>query len=760
MRPLALLACCIAACGAATGNGNGNGNANGNANANEAHAALPGDTLAFRFVDHAGEAEARGDFAAAFRALAHPQKALLPYADLAGDAAYRAVAIAFADADVEDYPADGARAHPVQAYDPVWNRTRAVYLSRSALYLPGRASQRYRVPIPDGARLETALGLVGARATFRVRVDGETVFERALADADRWQRETIDLARFAGRTAVVEFTVDGADAHGFFADPLLWRRGGGAPGPNLLVIVVDTLRADAFAAMPKTAAWARGAARFDQAITGATWTRPSLLALYGGDLPSAVGQSAETMIPDDAERRRFYRVAPPLLPRLLAARGWRASAIGNNFFLLAYPQIGLDLGFEEVDDVRHPVLDTPAITRAAVRYLRENRDRAWLLHLHYDAPHWPYTPPAGIAAPHIGDAALQKDPLWAKYLAEAAWADGAVAEVLAELSRLGIAERTLVVLVGDHGEAFDPAHAHTVEALGLPTLHHHGWSAYDEVLRVPLVVAMPGKIAPAEPASQVRLYDVAATAADYLGVDLPLPSRGRSLRAVAEGRERADRVAVSEGQDVRTLRDGRWLYLVRDDGRLTFPDGRRADVREELYDVAADPMQHHDLAGDPSARAKLAELRARFAAEAPPRPASHYHLRAGAATGTLRTPGRIIPRAGGLADPHALDVRGDLDFDVEPPESPLTLQLAAAGAPLPVERVLVGEFALPLVDGPLAGDRLVRLEARRPPILDAAHVFLWRDAVGRRAAAPDAPSTTSDEVTGMMKRWGYAQPEK
>ena len=93
-------------------------------------------------------------------------------------------------------------------------------------------------------------------------------------------------------------------------------------------------------------------------------------------------------------------------------------------------------------------------------------------------------------------AAAQHDPLWEKYLAEAAYADDAIGRVLDGLEQRGLSHRTVVVVLGDHGEIFDPAHDHRVVALGQPTLHHHGWSAYDEIRRVPLVIALPGVIPP------------------------------------------------------------------------------------------------------------------------------------------------------------------------------------------------------------------------------------------------------------------------
>lgn len=760
-----------------------------------AAAPLPGDALHYRFVDHAAEAEVKGELAAAWRRVPdHPQRSLLPYAPFGGEP--RAVQIAFADSDVEDYATarQGGRApRPVRAFDPVWNRTRAVYLSRQALYVPEGAGQRYRLRLPRAPRLETELGLVappGGRATFRVTVDEQVVLERTIerppGAPPSWRGEAVDLAPFAGRSVTLGFSVDGAGAHGFFADPLVVALGEGAPGPNLIVVLIDTLRRDALPVMPRLMALAARGARFDQAISAATWTRPSLLALYGGDLPSAVGQSAEEMIPDEAARQAFYRLAPPLLPRLLHRRGYQVSAIGNNFFFLAYPKIGLDLGFATVDDIRHPVLDTPAIARAAERFLEAHKGRAFALHLHFDAPHWPYTPPDEYLArtrAFRGDAALQKDPDFRRYLAEAAYADDYLGRILDALARLGLDQRTLVVVVGDHGEIFDRRHDHVVVALGQPTLHHHGWSAYDEVLRVPLVLAYPGRIAPQVVPTQVSLVDVAPTALDYLGLGLGerLGERGRSLRPLVEGRERADRLAIAEGQNVRALRDGGYLYLARGDGRLAQGAVRR-QVDEELYDLGADPAQHDNLALTlPAVRERL---RSRLLAELPTPPVVPdpvvYHLRLAGdkrphrVEGTIRLVGEGRLSVRGLAaaaatavDEHTvrvrLDGRASLDLAASDAAAPLELALTYDGLALPQRRLLVGAFALPLLDGsgPIREPQLGRLDAPRPPVLgERGEVLLYRDSSVPLAVAQGAAAAANDEVTGMMQRWGYAQGKK
>ena len=760
-----------------------------------------GEVFAYRFLDHAAEATLVSELPLdqAWSRLSYPAKLVSPYGR--GDAAMRVVNLALADADVGNYPASKRTPASAKrprggavAFDPVWNRTRAVYEYRSGLFAPSPSSYEFHPNLPASRlRLSFATPPGTGAVTVKIEVDGKRVFERQLDrdDAGRWIE--LDLPLAEGPVKTVRFSTSGGvlGAPVVFAGPVLIAVGN--PPLNVITVVIDTLRADALPVMPRLRALGERSLWCEQAITAATWTRPSLLALFGGDLPTAVGQSAEDMIPNEADRRRFYAVAPPLLPRLLAQRGYLTSAIGNNFFLLGYPQIGLDLGFDEVVDVRHPVLDTPAITAAALAYLREHAKEPFYLHLHYDGPHWPYTPPPEfLRRVRELPAGFPVDALSRAYLAEAAYSDENLGKVLDELDRLGLASRTVVVVVGDHGEVFDAAHAHTVDALRLPTLHHHGWSAYDEILRVPLMVSLPGVVRPRRLAAQVRLIDVLPTVAELLGFEVPRRVRGRSLLSLGDGTAGPERVAFTEGQNVRAVRAAGWLYLRRGDGRLTVGT-RRVRVDEELYELAADPAQHQNLA---TLRPEmLAQMRALFEREAPtppPAPASVVHLRLAPSSRDHEISGVIRAATGSLVvrgishgevsplDAHSIRVTlrapGQIDLAVEPPSSELRLTLRRDGTPLGPGQLLVGPYALPLLgDGPLplaapSGEELptavLRPEmlgwldaARGPPAGEHGDLTMWRDP-GSSLPVPveSAKSTGGDDVATMMRRWGYAQP--
>lgn len=827
-------------------------------------AQLPGERLVARLCDRAGEARLthgeRG-LAQTLTALDTPYKLVSPYSGLRGDAALRVIEVAVTEPDVEHYPApspaiDAAASgerpsadRSAPRFDPVWNRFRGVYESKLSLLAPPSSCYRFRLALPQGAKGATLSFAAAVIPPQTVQKGGGAALDLTvlLDDKELW-RQRVGASR-GGRWLPAEIvlpadpeTKPGTDgkrelalcsepaAEGPLAGtavwgaPEIWAPEQGAAAPNLLLIIVDTLRADALPAMPRISQYARTGARFTQAITAATWTRPALLGLLGGDLPSAVGQNAEDMIPKERDRQRFYALDRKLLPRVLREAGLKVAAVGNNFFLLGYPQIGLSLGFDEVDDVRHPVLDSPAITRAAVQFLRKNRDRAFFLQLHYDAPHWPYSPPpehlaqvtANQAAELQGFGAAPKapagtpstnDPQARAYLGEAAYADAQVAEVLQELGRLKLDQRTLVVILGDHGEVFDPRHSHFVQALKQPTMYHHGWAAYDEVLRVPLVMAMPGRLPAGRVIDeQVRLVDVAPTVLESLGLwekRAALPggpsAEGQSLVPLLLGeREPAERPAFAEGQNVRALRQGGFLYLRRPDPRLRAAPanvtattssgvGPVRMVTEELYDLSSDPRQHRDLLAGPRSpeiERTLARLRTEFVQRAPRSPearlpVTHLALAGGPGSRVLSgvllsddpqlsllgvRNGEVTPQQPGRLE-VLLRSGGQLDVQMDP-GAKLTLALTLDGLPLGREQLLIGPYGLPLLasavppgspalpdlsvsstpseasDGEgvpqivLGGGVLARLVAAYPPVLgERGEVLVWRDQSSPGAAA-------------------------
>ncbi|MGH9346844.1 MAG: sulfatase-like hydrolase/transferase [Vicinamibacterales bacterium] len=360
----------------------------------------------------------------------------------------------------------------------------------------------------------------------------------------------------------------------------------GRPGPgvrrdpalNVLLITIDTLRADAVGAYGQSGAtpWidrlAAAGVRFDEARAHNVVTLPSHANILSGRLPPDHG------VRDNAGFR--FPTGPETLATLLRARGYRTAA-----FVSAFPldsRFGLDRGFDVYDDhfadagARPAFLvqerrgpDTVARARQWIDAAGDDRSFCWV---HLFEPHFPYEPPPSFAQ------RFQK----VAYLGEVAAADAALEPLLAPLLNAGHAGRTLVVLTSDHGEA-----------LGDHGEATHGVFAYEAVLKVPLVLYQPRLFEPTVVSGPAGHVDVLPTILDALSMPIPDGLAGRSLlHAIAGVPDEAPPPTYFEALSPSLNRRWAPLHGVVQN-RMKYIDL----PIPELYDLRADPREAHNLAG-------------------------------------------------------------------------------------------------------------------------------------------------------------------
>ncbi len=170
----------------------------------------------------------------------------------------------------------------------------------------------------------------------------------------------------------------------------------------------------------------------------------------------------------------------------------------------------------------------------------------------------------------------------ARYAGEVSYTDAQFGRLRAELARLGIADRTIVVLTADHGESLGE-HGIWFEHLGL----------HEAVARVPLLIVAPGRVAPGRRRDPASGLDVAPTILRLAGLDVPPAMRGRDLLA----HELPDVPVVTEAvrRTQAAMVSGRWK-LVRTERSLFLTDAfERPAGTLELYDLEQDPGERHDL---------------------------------------------------------------------------------------------------------------------------------------------------------------------
>ncbi|HJS75217.1 MAG TPA: sulfatase, partial [Vicinamibacteria bacterium] len=264
-------------------------------------------------------------------------------------------------------------------------------------------------------------------------------------------------------------------------------------GQNLLVITIDTLRADRVGAYgdskartPHIDRLAHEGVLFEQAVAQVPVTLPSHASLFTGLLPPTHGVRDNTYFRLDSRAQT--------LAETLKASGYETAAFVAAFVLDG--TFGLDQGFDFYDDEVSGAATTTGtiaerrgelVSRSFVSWLeKRSSDRPFFAWLHFFDPHLPHAPPP---------------PYEASYGGEISYVDEQVGRVLEALAAKGEGDDTLVVLTSDHGES-----------LGEHGEKSHGFFVYEATLRVPLILksarSLPGEVRIAPP---VRSIDILPT---------------------------------------------------------------------------------------------------------------------------------------------------------------------------------------------------------------------------------------------------------
>lgn len=450
-----------------------------------------------------------------------------------------------------------------------------------------------------------------------------------------------------------------------------------APGPNapnVLVVIWDTARALSMslygyerATTPVLDSLARHGVTFDHAFATSPWSLPSHASIFTGRYPHEL--NAGPRIPLDG--------AHPTIGEYFAANGYVSAGITANLFY-GSSDYGIDRGFSMYDE-RPPITprvmshgwdllrrtlgslrralgnhDTLLRRRAShvngafLAWLdRRGSDRPWLGVLNYFDAHEPYRAPAPYdtlfarrGARYWADETLASAPvevtneLRDMYDGAIAYDDRSLGDLLDALRARGDLENTIIVVTSDHGEEFGERG---------PGLLGHNRTLYRHALQVPLVVVFPSRIAAGQRSKAVvSIRDIPATIADLALPGARHPFPGTALaRLVAEplvaDTSEATRLAMTEKHRWATRREGwptSWgsMFSVMDSTSHYIADALGG---EQLFDMATDPFDAHDLAGQPDYQAHLARLRSVLATAVGP-------------------PDRRVARAGATPTPPAV----------------------------------------------------------------------------------------------------------
>ncbi|MFT5443406.1 MAG: arylsulfatase A-like enzyme/uncharacterized membrane protein YbhN (UPF0104 family) [Myxococcota bacterium] len=395
--------------------------------------------------------------------------------------------------------------------------------------------------------------------------------------------------------------------------------------PNVILIMVDTLRADHLSCYgsnlktPNMCSLAEDGGNKFQGFSAASWTKPATATLLTSLLPSSHNaMSKPSALSPDVE----------LISEVLKNRGYTTGGIASNINLAG--SFGFDQGYDEYHYLGPDYLagaqessskliiysivravwfkinkglrfgdfyqDSTVVNGVAFDWIDRHVADRFFLFLHYMDPHDPYfeheadgsytgTGIARVTNQHPDEEFAEE--MHRLYNGEIEFLDENIGELIAKLKKQGVYDNTVIALVADHGEEF---------------YEHGGWwhglTLYDEQIHIPFIIKWAKGMTPA-PASSVselaRSLDVAPTLIAATGTEIPAAMQGTDLRGEGNQRDAKDLEVYSEedheGNVLWSLRTKTMKLIKANVGNP------RGVAESELYDMRSDPGEMKNLAG-------------------------------------------------------------------------------------------------------------------------------------------------------------------
>ncbi len=392
--------------------------------------------------------------------------------------------------------------------------------------------------------------------------------------------------------------------------------------PNIIMIVVDTLRADHLPlygysrdTAPNISALASSSVVFENAYSAASWTLPSFASMllgkqaYNHDYNAPLTQAA----------------TEKMLPGLLQDNGYRTVSVQTNVFVL-YLHEGFDEKANFTDD--NIGYNDGAAVNHAIDWLNNwsNGNKNFFLFIGLISPHWPYRTNNGFLSDFVMDqtyasssqhlvsfqsdnggiityAALPGDVqatlgqpsnglyymdsrlYVAAYDSEIRYADEQIGRLISTLKRRNMYDDSIIIITSDHGE-------NMVEH---DTYFTHGNNLYNSLLRVPLLIKFPGQTSAKHIAADVRTIDILPTALDYAGIDAPDIDGKSLLPVINDGNVDFAERPVSSYLLTNLVTGSRLVSVVKDGYKLV-----KNPVIYEFYNLTADKDETNNRAASES----------------------------------------------------------------------------------------------------------------------------------------------------------------
>ena len=353
--------------------------------------------------------------------------------------------------------------------------------------------------------------------------------------------------------------------------------------PHLVLIVVDTLRADwttpygdARGTSPELARWASRGVVFEQVRAQSSWTKMSMASVFTGLWPSRHGLSeARDALGEDAVTVTELLRDAGYDTYAVQCNGWLDQSFGfhQGFERYLFPRGAGARGVEQTQIWPH----ADRVVEEAGRLIDDHDpSRPLFLYLHFMDVHEYAAPPEFKTFGGDNEGA---------YLAAIRWEDDALTRVREKLDDAGLLDDAVIVFASDHGEAF-----------GENGKVGHARNVLTATLQTPILLRLPFAVEPVRVPAHVRNIDLAPTLLELAGIPAPAHLDGVSLLPLATGAEEPrDRISFAalgaplypDASVQASVTDGRWTYA------RNLPPGPSNE--EFLFDRSIDPAENVNL---------------------------------------------------------------------------------------------------------------------------------------------------------------------
>lgn len=486
---------------------------------------------------------------------------------------------------------------------------------RRAMVMPDQRTHSFFLEVPPEAELvfDHAAAKKGEHLSVQLTRDGAKTEKIWSGESEaKWQEAAVDLKKYAGEAVRLDFVSSGGAEAAFGEVELMVARSerfepeATEPARNVVVILIDTIRADVFEPIggegsetdtPEFDKLTKEATVFTAAYDNENWTKPSVATVLSGLYP---------VTHDAKQQEDVLDKGVELLSQQLKDKGFKTGAFIANGYVS--DKFGFKKGWDGwVNYIREGKNSRAEhVYDDAIEWLEKNKDDRFFLYVQTIDPHVPYRKHDetdryydGTYTGRIGDMLAGKeqadlsgssklsadDHKWIKalYQGEVTYHDKHMGRLIAKLRELGVMEDTLLVITNDHGEELND-HG----KMG------HGHSLYDELVHAPLLIRMPGRLPEGEIKNEpVESVDIAPTVLELLGIEPEQDHEGISLVPLMEGKP-AQRpfYAVTEFLKYgRSIRVGKWKMI------------GSSRSWKKLFDISKDPgEQDNKIEAAPIAR--------------------------------------------------------------------------------------------------------------------------------------------------------------